>query len=83
MVAVLYRYELMETLPPDAITMSCGIMGWQKREGHWHPVVIAAPFSKDREAVIHLAQRCTALQLDPRDLMDELIAFQTGEDQTT
>jgi len=55
----------------SALASSAG----KKQGGIWLPVIVAAPFSSDREAVSKLAERCTACQLLPEHLIDVVIDF--------
>lgn len=70
---ILYRYELTESRGAEAIPY--GILGKQEEDGHWRSVAVVAPFSKNREAVIRLAEECTALQICPWQLMDIVVDF--------
>ncbi len=77
----MYRYEIVQM--DHAVHECFGILGRQNQGGIWFPVVVAAPFSSDREAVSKLAERCTACQLIPEHLIDVVIDFVSQTTMTT
>ena len=69
-----YRYELYQMTSLGSRS-PYGILGKKRLGGAWTTVAVIAAFSGNREAVSRLAERCTALQLSPEQLLDVVSDF--------
>ena len=69
----MYRYEVVRM--DRSSRKLFGILGREKLDGDWIPVVVAAPFSSNCEAVSMLAEKCTTCQLSPEHLIDVISDF--------
>lgn len=71
----MYQYEIFESGTAFTRPVSYGILCRAWLDGAWVTLAAAAPLSEDREAVKQLAERCSALQLDPEQLLDVAADF--------
>ena len=74
---LVYKYVLHELQDSFHSAPSYGIMVKQRFPDGWTTVALVAAFSRDKAAVVQLAERCTALQLSPEHLLDVVQDFLT------
>lgn len=71
----MYRYEVLKMRSIMVSRHPYGILCKEKENDRWVTVAVAAPFSNSLEAVSQLAEKCTALQLCPEQMLDVVVDF--------
>lgn len=70
-----YQYFLHELRAPLHRSPAYGILVKERVGEDWVTIAVVAPFSRDKDAVTQLANRCTELQLSPEHLLDAIQDF--------
>lgn len=78
----MYRYEVFKIRSIITSPRPYGILCKENQKGTWVTVAVVAPFSGSLETVSRLAEKCTASQLCPEQLLDVVVDFVTRADMS-